>query len=60
MYLEVIQEGKVHNMITVFPVVCKEEAAEIAKTIRKYHVSENLSINLKEKGKIINFEVEEL
>ena len=58
MYLEVIQGGKVHNMITVFTVVCKEESAEIAKTIRKYHGSKNLSINLKEKGKIISMEVE--
>lgn len=53
MYLEIINE----KYITIFPVTCKEEAAELVKTIRKYHKDESLSITLKEKGKIISLEV---
>lgn len=59
MYLEVFRQVNGHNTLTIFPVTCKEEAAELAKTIRKYHKDESLSINLKEKGKIISFEVQE-
>lgn len=59
MYLEIIREGSLHNIYTTLPVSCKEEASEIVKTIRKYHKNENISIMLKEKGKIIDLEIEQ-
>lgn len=57
MYLEIFQQVNGHNTLTIFPVTCKEEAAELVKTTRKYHKDESLSITLKEKGKIISLEV---
>lgn len=57
MYLEIFRQVNGHNTLTILHVSCKEEAAEIAKTIRKYHNDESLSITLKEKGKIISLEV---
>ncbi len=56
MYLEIFQQVNGHNTLTILNVSCKEEVAELVKTIRKYHKDENLSITLKEKGKIIELE----